>query len=134
MCHARSRGDSRLRCRYLRSTIRKYVVQPPRACRPAVDLACRFFRRGAHENQNEETKKGKEMTRFIRPRRRALLLAGAFALAALLAGLPAGDPAHAQQKDPIRIGLSMALTGVLAGPGKTAMIGLQAWAEDANAD
>ena len=35
--------------------------------------------------------------------------------------------------EPIKIGLSMSLTGGLAGGGKSALLGMQVWAEDANA-
>jgi branched-chain amino acid transport system substrate-binding protein len=57
--------------------------------------------------------------------RRAAVLA--LAAAALAAALPA------RAADPIRIGLSMSLTGNLAGGGKSALLGMQMWAEDTNA-
>ena len=41
--------------------------------------------------------------------------------------------AHAQDKKPIKIGFSMALTGGLAGAGKSALLTMQLWAKDQNA-
>jgi branched-chain amino acid transport system substrate-binding protein len=55
-------------------------------------------------------------------------LAGALALGAALLLAPA---AHAA--DPIKIGLSMSLTGGLAGGGKSALLALQIWRDDVNA-
>ncbi|HJT08343.1 MAG TPA: amino acid ABC transporter substrate-binding protein [Stellaceae bacterium] len=57
---------------------------------------------------------------------RRLVLAVA-AAAAFGAALPA------QAAEPIKIGLSMSLTGGLAGGGKSALLGMQMWAEDINA-
>jgi branched-chain amino acid transport system substrate-binding protein len=62
--------------------------------------------------------------------RSALLAAGAVAAAAVSATWSEG--ARAQQ-DPIRIGFSMALTGALAGAGKPALIAMELWREDINA-
>ena len=45
--------------------------------------------------------------------------------------LAAAVAAHAAE--PIRIGLSMSLTGGLAGGGKSALLAMQVWAEDVNA-
>ena len=59
-------------------------------------------------------------------RRRMLTVAGATAL-----GL-ATPFARAQQKDPIKIGFSMALTGGLAGAGKGALIAMEVWRDDTN--
>ena len=42
-------------------------------------------------------------------------------------------PSVAKPAEPIKIGLSMSLTGGLAGGGKTALLALQMWAEDVNA-
>jgi len=53
--------------------------------------------------------------------------AGAFALAAPV------DPAKAQSGEPIKIGLSMSLTGPLSPNGKQALLGLQIWEEEVNA-
>jgi branched-chain amino acid transport system substrate-binding protein len=39
----------------------------------------------------------------------------------------------AQAAEPLKIGLSMSLTGGLAGGGKSALVGMQVWAEDTNA-
>src|SRR5262249_8917743 len=39
----------------------------------------------------------------------------------------------AQAAEPLKIGLSMSLTGGLAGGGKSALLGMQVWAEDINA-
>jgi len=44
-----------------------------------------------------------------------------------------GGGAEAQDKKPLKIGFSMALTGGLAGAGKSALIAMQIWAEDVNA-
>src|SRR5262249_27531134 len=41
-------------------------------------------------------------------------------------------PARAQEKPPITIGLSMALTGGLRAVGKTGLLAFQIWAEDVN--
>ena len=49
------------------------------------------------------------------------------ALMALAAALPA------RAADPIKIGLSMSLTGGLAGGGKAALLAMQIWREDINA-
>lgn len=54
-------------------------------------------------------------------------LAGMVAAGALLAG-----PATAQNKEPIKIGLSMALTGPLAANGKQALLGAKIWEDDTN--
>ena len=61
-----------------------------------------------------------------------------FAAAILVLRLFAGQPALAQAPkqpsgDPIRIGLSMALTGSLAVNGKSALLAMQIWVEDTNA-
>jgi branched-chain amino acid transport system substrate-binding protein len=67
------------------------------------------------------------------PTRRNVLLAtaaGALAVAAISATW--SEVARAQQ-DPIRIGFSMALTGALAGAGKPALIAMELWREDINA-
>lgn len=52
---------------------------------------------------------------------------GALALAALLGG-PAAEAA-----DPLKIGLSMPLTGGLAGGGKSSILAMEMWADDVNA-
>jgi branched-chain amino acid transport system substrate-binding protein len=65
--------------------------------------------------------------------RRLRLLIGALAtaLAALLMlALPVADAADAP---PIKIGFGMALTGPLAGGGKSALVAIQMWAEDVKA-
>ena len=41
-------------------------------------------------------------------------------------------PANAQNKEPIKIGFSMALTGGLAANGKQALLGAKIWEEDTN--
>ena len=53
-------------------------------------------------------------------------LLGAFALALVACG------SMAQQKDPIKIGFSMALTGGLAGAGKGALIAMEVWRDETN--
>src|SRR3546814_252589 len=62
---------------------------------------------------------------------------GLRAAAVLSTGLGVADfsasTAQAQDKDSIRIGFGMALTGGLAGAGKSALIAMQIWAEDINA-
>ena len=61
-------------------------------------------------------------------------LSGAAALAAVAAvGLGALHGGAARAQDPIRIGFSMALTGGLAGAGKSALIAMQIWEADTNA-
>ena len=57
----------------------------------------------------------------------ALAAVGLFALATSMA------PAHAQSKDPIKIGFGMALTGPLAANGKQALLGMKIWEEETNA-
>ena len=52
----------------------------------------------------------------------------AFGMVALLAVASA-----AQAAEPIKIGLSMSLTGGLAGGGKSSLLGMQVWVEDINA-
>ena len=56
-----------------------------------------------------------------------VLAAGATALTLL-----ASPQAHAQSGEPIKIGLGMAMTGGLAGPGKQALLGVQIWEEQIN--
>ena len=55
-----------------------------------------------------------------------------FATAVVAAAVAFGAPAQAN--DTIKIGFSMALTGGLAGAGKGALIAMQVWAEDTNAN
>jgi branched-chain amino acid transport system substrate-binding protein len=62
---------------------------------------------------------------------RASLAAGALSLAAIPASL-VPLAAHAQAKQPIKIGFSMALTGGLAGGGKAALIAMEIWRDDVN--
>jgi branched-chain amino acid transport system substrate-binding protein len=56
------------------------------------------------------------------------IFAGALACCAALVVAPA-----AQAADPIKIGLSMSLTGGLAGGGKSALLAMQIWRDDVNA-
>jgi branched-chain amino acid transport system substrate-binding protein len=71
------------------------------------------------------------MTQFMKYRVRVLLLAGLFAAAFVLTN--AFTPvAQAQDKDPIKIGFSMALTGALAGGGKQSLVAMQIWQDDIN--
>jgi branched-chain amino acid transport system substrate-binding protein len=58
---------------------------------------------------------------------RAVIGALAFTAGALLSA-----PAQAQDKKPLKIGFSMALTGGLAGAGKAALIAMEIWREDVN--
>ena len=62
--------------------------------------------------------------------RRRLLSAAAMTAAALTFGL--AHTASAQQP-PIKIGMSMAATGGLAGGGKSSLIGIEVWRDDINA-
>ena len=64
----------------------------------------------------------------MKPFRRRLFIAGA----AALASGTAVRLVHAQQRDPIKIGFSMALTGGLAGAGKGALIAMEVWRDDVN--
>ena len=57
----------------------------------------------------------------------SVLAAGAAAVSLL-----ASPPAHAQSKEPIKIGFGMALTGPLAANGKQALLGMQIWEEQIN--
>src|SRR5579875_2242196 len=52
--------------------------------------------------------------------------------AVVLAVSLAAAPAQAQNKEPIKIGFSMALTGPLAPNGKQALLGAKIWEEDVN--
>ena len=58
------------------------------------------------------------------------IVAGAVAIAALASG---SDSVRAQDDEPIKIGFSMALTGGLAGAGKPALIAMEIWRDDVNA-
>ncbi len=60
-----------------------------------------------------------------------LYLAGR-ALGVLFIALALTGTAQAQQKNPIKIGFSMALTGALAGAGKGALIAMEIWRDDVN--
>ncbi len=64
--------------------------------------------------------------------RRRLMSALAIAAMALPLGMSLGGPASAQQP-PIKIGMSMAATGGLAGGGKSSLIGIEIWRDDINA-
>ena len=61
-----------------------------------------------------------------------VITALAISLAALLVSL-APHMANAADAPPIKIGFGMALSGPLAGGGKSALVALQMWAEDVNA-
>ena len=61
--------------------------------------------------------------------RRIILSVASAAVVAFSAAFPL---VHAQQKDPIKIGFSMALTGGLAGAGKGALIAMEVWRDDVN--
>ena len=66
------------------------------------------------------------MLRSVKLSLLAFAAAGAFALSG-------AAPAHAQSKEPIKIGFGMALTGPLAGFGKQALLGMKIWEEETNA-
>jgi branched-chain amino acid transport system substrate-binding protein len=72
------------------------------------------------------------MTPIMKFRVRTMLLAGLFAAVFVLTTAFA-PVAQAQNKDPIKIGFSMALTGGLAGGGKQALVAMQIWRDDINA-
>src|SRR5476649_380617 len=55
------------------------------------------------------------------------------ATVALAAGAMVASTAVAQDKEPIKIGFSMALTGPLAANGKQTLLGMKIWEEEANA-
>jgi branched-chain amino acid transport system substrate-binding protein len=67
--------------------------------------------------------------RFPRTSFAVRILAG---IVAITIGLAAAFT-HAQEKKPIRIGLSIAQTGPLSGAGKSGLLGLQLWRDDVNA-
>ncbi|MBT4771144.1 MAG: ABC transporter substrate-binding protein [Rhodospirillaceae bacterium] len=71
------------------------------------------------------------MTRNLTNRVRVWLVAGLFAASVVLSGSFA-TTAQAQDKDPIKVGFSMALSGALAGGGQQALVAIQLWAEDMN--
>ncbi len=54
------------------------------------------------------------------------------AAVALVAGAFVASPAVAQNKEPIKIGFSMALTGPLSPNGKQALLGMKIWEEETN--
>src|SRR5690349_24765079 len=58
--------------------------------------------------------------------------AGAFAVLAAVAMFIA-SAAQAQNKEPIKIGFGMSLTGPLAANGKQALLGMKIWEEETNA-
>jgi len=62
----------------------------------------------------------------------AVLRAGIFAAVAVALAV-AAPSARAQNKEPIKIGFSMALTGGLAANGKSALLAMQIWEADQNA-
>lgn len=68
--------------------------------------------------------------RFVRITHATRMLAAFFTGAALAL---ATGPTLAQDKKPVRIGLSIAQTGPLSGAGKAGLLGLQLWREDVNA-
>src|SRR3954468_6038442 len=59
-------------------------------------------------------------------------LAGA-AVAIMAAGALLVGPAAAQNKEPIKIGFGMSLTGPLAANGKQALLGMKIWEDETNA-
>ncbi len=65
--------------------------------------------------------------------RRSLLSSGAALAAAAVLGLGTFHGTAARAADPIKVGFSMALTGGLAGAGKSALIAMQIWEKDVNA-
>jgi branched-chain amino acid transport system substrate-binding protein len=59
-------------------------------------------------------------------------LTGVLAAGAAALSLLASPQAHAQSKEPIKIGFGMALTGPLAANGKQALLGMQIWEDQIN--
>jgi branched-chain amino acid transport system substrate-binding protein len=72
---------------------------------------------------------------FAAPKGQATVVAVAVAIVALIGGSFAATRAAAlpATKPPIKIGLSMSLTGPLAANGKSALLAMQIWAADVNA-
>jgi len=70
------------------------------------------------------------MMRYVKSRTLAWM---AGAAAVLAAGAMATVAGHAQTKEPIKIGFSMAQTGPLGPNGKQALLGMNIWAEEVNA-
>jgi branched-chain amino acid transport system substrate-binding protein len=70
------------------------------------------------------------MLHNLKSRTCAWIVGASFAVAAF--AMPAG-PAAAQDKEPIKIGFSMALTGPLAANGKQTLLGMKIWEEETNA-
>jgi branched-chain amino acid transport system substrate-binding protein len=62
-----------------------------------------------------------------------LRAAGLSLFAAWLVGFAALSAGPARAEDPIKIGFGMALTGALAGAGKSALLSMEIWREDVNA-
>ncbi len=60
-------------------------------------------------------------------------VAGLSALTAFLVGFAVLSAAPARAEDPIKIGFGMALSGALAGAGKSALLSMEIWREDINA-
>ena len=60
-------------------------------------------------------------------------VAGLSALTAFLVGFAVLTAAPARAEDPIKIGFGMALSGALAGAGKSALLSMEIWREDINA-
>src|SRR5437868_3686218 len=73
----------------------------------------------------------KTMLGHLKARAFACLAAVALAMAAFLG---AQAPASAQSGNPIRIGFGMALTGPLAANGKSALLAMNIWKDDVNAN
>lgn len=71
------------------------------------------------------------MTLNVKNRARVWMLAGAAAVSMALSPM-VSTVAQAQDKEPIKIGFSMALTGALAGGGQQSLLAMQLWAEDVN--
>ncbi len=60
-------------------------------------------------------------------------VAGLSLLTAFLVGFAILSAAPARAEDPIKIGFGMALSGALAGAGKSALLSMEIWREDINA-
>ena len=73
------------------------------------------------------------MLRYLKTKTFAWIAGVCVTLAAGALALSAGAPAQAQSKEPIKIGLGMALTGPLGPNGKQALVGMKIWEEETNA-
>src|ERR1700681_1022026 len=74
---------------------------------------------------------GGRTMKSLKPKSLRSLWSAVWCAVTLCAALVLGQPATAAE--PIKIGLSMSLTGGLSGGGKSALLALQIWRDDVNA-